>query len=117
MDIVRRNNVTVTGNLQGPTVILAHGFGCDQNMWRLTVPALAEDHRVVLFDYVGAGRSDASAFSERRYASLHGYAQDVVDVCEALDLRDAAFVGHSVSSMVGVLAAAMVPERIGSLVM
>ncbi|MFJ2400630.1 alpha/beta fold hydrolase [Streptomyces xanthochromogenes] len=117
MDIVRRNNVTVTGNLQGPTVILAHGFGCDQNMWRLTVPALAEDHRVVLFDYVGAGRSDSSAFSERRYASLHGYAQDVVDVCEALDLRDAAFVGHSVSSMIGVLAAAMVPGRIGSLVM
>ncbi|WP_167160780.1 alpha/beta hydrolase [Streptomyces sp. MBT27] len=117
MDIVRRNNVTVTGNLQGPTVILAHGFGCDQNMWRLTVPALAEDYRVVLFDYVGAGRSDSSAFSERRYASLHGYAQDVVDVCEALDLRDAAFVGHSVSSMIGVLAAAMVPGRIGSLVM
>ncbi|MEV6719709.1 alpha/beta hydrolase [Streptomyces xanthochromogenes] len=117
MDIVRRNNVTVTGNLQGPTVILAHGFGCDQNMWRLTVPALAADHRVVLFDYVGAGRSDSSAFSERRYASLHGYAQDVVDVCEALDLRDAAFVGHSVSSMIGVLAAAMVPGRIGSLVM
>ncbi|GHB33044.1 hydrolase [Streptomyces xanthochromogenes] len=117
MDIVRRNNVTVTGNLQGPTVILAHGFGCDQNMWRLTVPALAEDYRVVLFDYVGAGRSDSSVFSERRYASLHGYAQDVVDVCEALDLRDAAFVGHSVSSMIGVLAAAMAPRRIGSLVM
>ncbi|MGW8333530.1 alpha/beta fold hydrolase [Streptomyces sp. NPDC055897] len=117
MDTVRRNNVTVTGNPQGPTVVLAHGFGCDQNMWRSTVPALVEDYRVVLFDYVGAGRSDVSAFSERRYSSLHGYAQDVVDVCEALDLRDAVFVGHSVSSMVGVLAADMVPERIGSLVM
>ncbi|OKK21886.1 sigma factor sigB regulation protein rsbQ [Streptomyces sp. CB00455] len=117
MDIARRNNVTVTGNPQGPTVVLAHGFGCDQNMWRLTVPALVEDYRVVLFDYVGSGRSDLSAFSEDRYASLDGYARDVVEVCEALDLRGAAFVGHSVSAMIGVLAAGMAPERIGALVM
>ncbi|MFJ9742951.1 alpha/beta fold hydrolase [Streptomyces sp. NPDC101166] len=117
MDIRRRNNVTITGNPEGPVVVLAHGFGCDQNMWRLTVPALAEDYRVVLFDYVGSGGSDLSAFTEDRYASLSGYARDVVEVCEALDLRDAAFVGHSVSAMVGVLAADMAPERIGSLVM
>ncbi|MFJ9150458.1 alpha/beta fold hydrolase [Streptomyces sp. NPDC102270] len=117
MDIVSRNHVTVTGNAQGPTVVLAHGFGCDQNMWRLTVPALADDYRVVLFDYVGSGRSDASAFSADRYASLDGYARDVVEVCEALDLRDAVFVGHSVSAMIGVLAAGMAPERIGALVM
>ncbi|MFJ8811194.1 alpha/beta fold hydrolase [Streptomyces sp. NPDC102490] len=117
MDIERRNNVTVTGNPRGRAVVLAHGFGCDQNMWRLTVPALAEDYRVVLFDYVGAGRSDLSAFSENRYASLDGYARDVVEVCEALDLRDAVFVGHSVSAMIGVLATAMAPERIGALVM
>ncbi|MFF3741212.1 alpha/beta fold hydrolase [Streptomyces sp. NPDC002566] len=117
MDIRRRNNVTVTGNPEGPVVVLAHGFGCDQNMWRLTVPALAEDYRVVLFDYVGSGGSDLSAFSEDRYASLSGYARDVVEVCEALDLRDAAFVGHSVSAMVGVLAAGMAPERIASLLM
>ncbi|KOU44039.1 sigma factor sigB regulation protein rsbQ [Streptomyces sp. WM6373] len=117
MDIQRRNNVTVTGNPQGRTVVLAHGFGCDQNMWRLTVPALVEDYRVVLFDYVGSGRSDLSTFSETRYASLAGYAQDVVDVCGALDLRGAVFVGHSVSAMIGVLAAGMAPERIGALVM
>ncbi|MFG2682090.1 alpha/beta fold hydrolase [Streptomyces sp. NPDC048392] len=117
MDIDRRNNVTVTGNPLGRTVVLAHGFGCDQNMWRLTVPALADDYRVVLFDYVGSGRSDLSAFTEDRYASLDGYAQDVVDVCEALDLREAVFVGHSVSAMIGVLAAGMAPERIGGLVM
>ncbi|MFD4926768.1 alpha/beta fold hydrolase [Streptomyces goshikiensis] len=117
MEIERRNNVMVTGNPHGRTVVLAHGFGCDQNMWRLTVPALVEDYRVVLFDYVGSGRSDLSAFSEARYASLSGYAQDVVDVCEALDLRGAVFVGHSVSSMIGVLAAGMAPERIGALVM
>ncbi|MFI7091447.1 alpha/beta fold hydrolase [Streptomyces lydicus] len=117
MDILRRNNVTVTGNPHGPVVVLAHGFGCDQNMWRLTVPALAEDYRVVLFDYVGSGRSDLTAFSAERYASLDGYARDVVEVCEALDLRDAAFVGHSVSAMTGVLAARQAPERIGALVM
>jgi sigma-B regulation protein RsbQ len=117
MDIDRRNNITVTGNPQGPTVVLAHGFGCDQNMWRLTVPALAEEYRVVLFDYVGSGRSDPSAFSEERYARLDGYAQDVVEVCQFLDLHDAVFVGHSVSAMIGVLAAASAPERIGSLVM
>ncbi|WP_030964832.1 alpha/beta fold hydrolase [Streptomyces sp. NRRL S-378] len=117
MDIQRRNNVTVTGNPRGRTVVLAHGFGCDQNMWRLTVPALVEDYRVVLFDYVGSGRSDLSAFSETRYASLAGYAQDVVDVCDALDLRGAVFVGHSVSAMIGVLAAQMAPDHIGALVM
>ncbi|MEW2049625.1 alpha/beta hydrolase [Streptomyces sp. NPDC005476] len=117
MDIDRRNNVTVTGNPQGRTVVLAHGFGCDQNMWRLTVPALAADHRVVLFDYVGSGGSDPAAFSEDRYTSLDGYARDVVEVCEALDLRDAVFVGHSVSAMIGVLAVGMAPERIGALVM
>ncbi|MEU6284294.1 alpha/beta hydrolase [Streptomyces sp. NPDC047028] len=117
MDTVRRNNVTVTGNPLGRTVVLAHGFGCDQNMWRLTVPALAEDYRVVLFDYVGSGLSEPSAFSEARYSSLDGYARDVVEVCEALDLRDAVFVGHSVSAMIGVLAARMAPERLGALVM
>ncbi|QLJ02565.1 alpha/beta hydrolase [Streptomyces sp. NEAU-sy36] len=117
MDIARRNNVTVTGNPHGPAVVLAHGFGCDQNMWRLTVPALARDYRVVLFDYVGSGRSELSAFSEERYSCLDGYARDAVEVCEALDLRDAVFVGHSVSAMIGVQAAAVAPERIGALVM
>ncbi|MGW5653367.1 alpha/beta fold hydrolase [Streptomyces humi] len=117
MDVDRRNNITVVGDPQGRPVVLAHGFGCDQNMWRLTVPALAGNHRVVLFDYVGSGRSDLSAFSEDRYGSLDGYAQDVVEVCAALDLRDAVFVGHSVSAMIGVLAAGLTPDRIGALVM
>ncbi|MGX1128190.1 sigma-B regulation protein RsbQ [Streptomyces glaucescens] len=117
MDVARRNNVTVTGNAQGPTVVLAHGFGCDQNMWRLTLPALVEDYRVVLFDYVGSGRSEPSAFSEERYGSLDGYARDVVEICEAFDLRDTTFVGHSVSAMIGVLAAETAPERIGALAM
>ncbi|MFI5824337.1 alpha/beta fold hydrolase [Streptomyces rishiriensis] len=117
MDIRRRNNIQITGRPDGPTVVLAHGFGCDQNMWRLTVPALEADHRVVLFDYVGSGGSDLSAWEETRYSALSGYAQDVVDVCEELDLRHAVFVGHSVSAMAGVLAAHAAPERIGALVM
>ncbi|WP_277441617.1 alpha/beta hydrolase [Streptomyces sp. SPB162] len=117
MDIRSRNNVTITGPAEGPVVVLAHGFGCDQNMWRLIVPALAKQYRVVLFDYVGSGGSDLSAWSRERYSSLAGYAQDVVEVCEELDLRQAVFVGHSVSAMVGVLAARSAPERIGALVM
>ncbi|WP_030244074.1 alpha/beta fold hydrolase [Streptomyces sp. NRRL S-350] len=117
MDIRRRNNVTLIGPADGPVVVLAHGFGCDQNMWRLIVPGLARRHRVVLFDYVGSGGSDLSAWSEQRYSSLDGYARDVVEVCEELDLERAVFVGHSVSAMVGVLAARAAPERIGSLVM
>jgi sigma-B regulation protein RsbQ len=117
MDIRSRNNVNVIGRDDAPVLLLAHGFGCDQNMWRLVVPVLAERYRVVLFDYVGSGGSDLAAWSEERYSSLQGYAADVVDVCEELDLRQAVFVGHSVSAMVGVLAAQAAPERIGALVM
>ncbi|MFJ8979809.1 alpha/beta fold hydrolase [Streptomyces sp. NPDC102282] len=117
MDIVSRNNITVTGPEDAPVLLLAHGFGCDQNMWRLVAPALAESFRVVMFDYVGSGRSDLSAWSEARYGSLDGYARDVVEICEALDLREVRFVGHSVSSMAGVLAAATAPGRFASLTM
>ncbi|MFV2118414.1 alpha/beta fold hydrolase [Streptomyces sp. Act-28] len=117
MDVCSRNNVTVTGRPDGPTVVLAHGFGCDQNLWRLILPALTDRYRVVLFDYVGSGRSDLSAWNEERYASLDGYARDVVDICDELDLDRAVFVGHSVSAMIGVLAAEEAPARIGALVM
>ncbi|MFF3215432.1 alpha/beta fold hydrolase [Streptomyces sp. NPDC002886] len=117
MDIRRRNNVTVTGRPDGPVVVLAHGFGCDQNMWRLMAPSLTASYRVVLFDYVGSGRADLSAWDESRYGSLDGYAADVLEICEELGLRDVTFVGHSVSAMVGVLAAAKAPERISRLVM
>ncbi|MBP0456031.1 alpha/beta fold hydrolase [Streptomyces montanisoli] len=117
MDVRRRNNVSIAGPVDGPVVVLAHGFGCDQNMWRLVVPALAQQYRVVTFDYVGSGGSDLSAWSHERYSSLEGYASDVVEVCEELDLKRAVFVGHSVSAMIGVLAARAAPERIGALVM
>ncbi|MFE9748518.1 alpha/beta fold hydrolase [Saccharothrix saharensis] len=112
-----RNNVVVTGNPDGPVVMLAHGFGCDQAMWRLIVPTLAETCRVVLFDHVGAGRSDLSAWSERRYSTLDGYTRDVLDICHELDLRDVVFVGHSVSAMVGVLAAVAEPATFAKLVL
>ncbi|WP_329126317.1 alpha/beta fold hydrolase [Streptomyces sp. NBC_01465] len=117
MDIRRRNNVTVTGRADGPVLLLAHGFGCDQNMWRLVLPLLTKDFRVVLLDYVGSGKADPGAWDEQRYSSLDGYADDVLEVCAELDLHDVAFVGHSVSAMVGVLAAAREPQRISHLVM
>ncbi|MEV8566497.1 alpha/beta hydrolase [Streptomyces sp. NPDC051322] len=117
MDIRNRNRIRVVGPQNGPTVVLAHGFGCDQNMWRLVLPTLAEHYQVVLFDYVGSGGSDLSAWSQERYTSLEGYALDVIEVCQELDLERVAFVGHSVSAMVGVLAARAAPKRIGSLVM
>ena len=116
-EVLVRNNVTVAGNPAGRPLMFAHGFGCDQNMWRFVVPAFEDRYRVVLFDYVGAGASDLSAYDPERYARLDGYAADVIDICEALDLTDAVFVGHSVSSMVGVLAAAAAPERFGALVL
>lgn len=115
-DIVRRNNVKVTGKGTQP-MLFAHGFGCDQNMWRFITPAFENDYRIVLFDYVGAGQSDVGAYDADRYSSLEGYAQDVLDVVRALDLRDIVFVGHSVSSMIGVLAANEEPDRFAQLIM
>jgi sigma-B regulation protein RsbQ len=117
VDVVGRNNVTVGGNPDGRPVLFAHGFGCDQTMWRYVAPAFEDRHRTVLFDHVGAGHSDLSAYDPDRYATLEGYAGDVVEILEALDLRDVVFVGHSVSSMIGVLAAAAAPDRIGALVL
>lgn len=117
METVRkRNNVNVRGRGQ-KVMLFAHGFGCDQAMWRYVTPAFEDDYKVVLFDYVGSGKSDWSAYDPRRYATLDGYARDVLDVIEALDLREVIFVGHSVSSMIGMLAAIQAPERFERLVM
>src|SRR3712207_6098012 len=117
MDVLARNRVQVTGRADGTPVVFSHGFGCDQGMWRLVAPAFEADHRVVLFDHVGAGGSDLAAYDRARYGSLEGYAADVLEICRALDVSDAIFVGHSVSAMIGVLAAARDPERIGMLVL
>ncbi|HYI11593.1 MAG TPA: alpha/beta hydrolase [Thermoanaerobaculia bacterium] len=114
--VIARNNVKVFGRGTQP-MLFAHGFGCDQNMWRYLAPAFEDDYRIVLFDYVGAGKSDLGAYDPQRYSSLDGYAQDVLDVVEGLDLRDVIFVGHSVSSMIGILAANRAPERFARLIM
>jgi sigma-B regulation protein RsbQ len=111
-----RNNVQVRGSGTQP-IVFAHGFGCDQGMWRYVAPAFEQDYQVVLFDYVGCGKSDWSAYRSDRYAALAGYARDVLDVVEAYDLRDAIFVGHSVSGMIGALAAIQAPGRFSRLVM
>ena len=114
--ILARNNVKVFGHGSQP-MLFAHGFGCDQNMWRFVAPAFRDDYRIVLFDYVGSGRSDLAAYDAERYNSLEGYAQDVLDICHALDLRNVIFVGHSVSSVIGVLAANREPELFDRLIL
>ena len=98
-------------------MLFSHGFGCDQAMWRFVAPDFAVDHRVVLFDHVGSGTSDLSAYDREKYASLRGYATDVVEICRELELTDVVFVGHSVSAMIGVLALQEAPELFGALVM
>lgn len=115
-DIRARNNVHEIGHGARP-ILFAHGFGCDQTIWQFVAPAFADDYRVILFDYVGAGQSDRKAFQYERYANLRGYAQDVLDICTALDLRDLIFVGHSISGMIGLLASLQAPERFARMIM
>jgi sigma-B regulation protein RsbQ len=114
--VLSRHHVTSQGAGQ-PVVVLAHGFGCDQRMWRFVAPDLARDHRVVLFDYVGCGRSDMSAWSPERYASLDDQARDVLEILDALDAGPVVFVGHSISGSIGLLAAIARPERFTRLIM
>jgi sigma-B regulation protein RsbQ len=115
-DILHRNNVKVSGRGSQP-IVFAHGFGCDQNMWRYVAPAFENDYRVVTFDYVGSGHSDVSAYDRDHYGSLAGYADDVLDVCHALDLKNVILVAHSVSSMVAVLAANREPGLFDHLIL
>jgi len=114
--ISARNNVKTFGNGTQP-MLFAHGFGCDQNMWRYITPAFETDYKIIWFDYVGAGQSDKTAYNPERYASLEGYAKDVLEICEELHLRDVIFVGHSVSSMIGLLAAIEEPNYFSKLIM
>ncbi len=115
MDIIKRNNVTVKGT-GAETIIFAHGFGCDKNTWRQVAGAFENDYRLILFDYVGAGKSDLSSYDSKKYSTLNGYAQDILDICEALDVRQATLVGHSVSCMIAVLAAITQPSYFRKLV-
>lgn len=115
-NILSRNNVRVFGE-GDQYMMFAHGFGCDQHMWRFITSAFEKDYKIVLFDYVGAGRSDINAYNEEKYQSLQGYASDILDICEELALNKIIFVGHSVSSMIGLLAAIERPEYFEKLVM
>jgi len=117
VETTRRHNVTVTGAPDGQPMLFAHGFGCDQHMWRFVAPAFEDRYRTVLFDHVGAGGSDLSAYDPAKYASLDGYAEDVVALCRALGVQGGVFVGHSVSAMIGVLAAKRAPGLFARLVL
>jgi sigma-B regulation protein RsbQ len=116
MNVIHRNNVIVRGN--GPvTLLFAHGFGCDQNMWRLLAPKFEERFRVVLFDLTGSGKSDLSAYDRERHATLDGHASDLLEVLDAVEAGPTVLVGHSVSSMIGLLASVAAPERFVAQVM
>jgi sigma-B regulation protein RsbQ len=114
--VIERNNVHTRG-VGDRAMVFAHGFGCDQNMWRFVAPAFEDDFMTVMFDHVGAGASDLSAYDRTKYSSLSGYADDVVEIGSELGLKDAVFVGHSVSCMIGVLAARQAPGMFGKLVL
>jgi sigma-B regulation protein RsbQ len=115
-NILERNNVKVIGKGE-TTLMLGHGFGCDQHMWRFMLPLLESNYKIVLFDYVGCGQSDVSAFDKKRYQTLEGYAQDIIEICDELQLQEVVFIGHSVSSMIGMLAAIQVRTIFSKMVM
>ena len=116
MSVRARNNIQISGRGTKP-MIFAHGYGCDQNMWRFVAPGFEEDYRIILFDHVGAGKSDLSAFDRAKYGALDGYADDVLEICREVRAEGAIFVGHSVSAMIGVLAAIKEPGRFDKLVL
>lgn len=117
MSILTRNNVQVRGD-GAPVILYAHGFGCSQSMWCKITPAFEATHQQILFDYVGSGKSEVKAFDDKRYASLDGYVQDVLEICDALGLKkDIIFVGHSVSAAIGLLASIARPELFSQLIL
>lgn len=115
--IARRNSVTTIGNPGGPVVMFVHGFGCDQGMWSRIVPYFADAYRIVLFDHVGAGHSDPAAYESGKYSSLGGYAEDLLELCDALNLEDVTLIAHSVGSMMAVTAAGLEPRRFKRLIL
>ena len=117
MTTTERNAVTVTGNPSGQPMMFVHGYGCDQNMWRYITPAFKDAYKIVLFDQVGNGRSDLSAYDVEKYSTLDGYATDVLEIIHDNDLRGVVYVGHSVSGMIGLLAAIREPERFAKMVL
>ena len=114
-NVIERNNVRVFGKGTQP-MMFAHGFGCDQNMWRFVYPSFEKDYKIVLFDYVGSGKSDLAAYNPERYSDLNGYAQDILDIIKELELKDVVLVGHSVSSMIGMLAGIKEPAKFDKII-
>jgi sigma-B regulation protein RsbQ len=117
VDVYARNNIKVVGAVDGPLLFLAHGFGCDQQLWRPIVDRLKGEFRLLLIDHVGSGESDPASWDAQKYSSLTGYAADVAEIVRELDLHDVVFVGHSVASMIGALAVIAEPDRFAKLVM
>lgn len=115
--VVRRNNIKLAGRSDGPAIVFAHGLGCDQDMWQRLIPYFIEDYRLVLFDHVGAGNSDLEAYNREKYSSLEGYAEDLLEICDVLDLKNVVLVAHSVSAMVAILAAARNPAPFADLIL
>lgn len=116
MNVIERNNVIVKG--AGANVMMfAHGFGCDQNMWRFIYPAFEAEYKIVLFDHVGAGSSDLSAYSYKKYDNLDGYAHDIIEIANVLEVKDMVFVGHSVSAIMGLIATDIAPELFKSIIL
>jgi sigma-B regulation protein RsbQ len=114
---MQRNNIRILGPSEAQPILFAHGYGCDQNMWRFVAPAFSDHFKIILFDHVGFGNSDITAFDPAKYASLQGYADDVLEICRDLHLSNVIFVGHSVSSMIGALAAIKAPDLFDKLIL
>lgn len=114
--IISRNNVTVCGEGE-KTLFFAHGFGCDQSMWKFIVPQFEKKYRILLMDHVGSGKSDLAAYSSESYSTLHGYAEDILEILDILEEEKVVFIGHSVSSMIGMLASIQRPELFESIIM
>lgn len=115
--VILRNNVKVTGKKNAPILMFAHGFGCDQNMWRYMLPELEKHYEIILFDYVGSGNSLLTDYSKEKYSTLEGYAQDIVDIINELNLKDITIIGHSVSAIIASIACIEIPELIKRIVM
>jgi sigma-B regulation protein RsbQ len=113
--VKERNNVSIRGTGE-QVIIFAHGFGCDQDMWRFIAPEFIDDYKVVLFDYTGSGKSTITEYDPKKYSVLEGYAEDIIDVCQACDIKDAIIVGHSVSATIALLASLKAPEHFSQLI-
>lgn len=115
-NILKRNNVHIIGEGE-TTLVFGHGLACDQKIWNTILPHFEEDYQIVLYDYVGSGNSDLSAFDQTRYSSMHGYAKDLLEILEAIEAEKVIFIGHSVSAMVGILASIERPDYFEDLIL